>query len=271
MVEKTLKSLGQTIACAKRSQEWKGKYIIDDESYDIRGLLFVYNHDNQSNKDFYDFFFPPKPIKGKRAAAIKIDKLGIERDIQIHIIEPKAINYMITINADIEHLISNKKFPSEYNEYGFYYPQLTLHKSSQNHLNKPATIELITSPYLIIKHKKTKTYDREGKEQVHYCEGYLIYYNREGNEDMEFLYLLDALSNFQIFDGRNLIRIRVTSENRNPSLKSTFIRALKNYANAWGLEYDESKDIMNQFNIQIESVNTVKKFMCPEEMSWDIE
>lgn len=55
-VESSLKSLANTVACAKRSQLWQEKYIIDSESYEIRGLLFVYNHDNLSTTDFYDFF-----------------------------------------------------------------------------------------------------------------------------------------------------------------------------------------------------------------------
>lgn len=176
---------------------------------------------------------------------------------------------MTTINADLDYLISRKQFPSIENDYGFYYPQLTLHKSSQHDLNKPATIELITSPYLIIKHNDTVSYNCNAELTLHYDKGFIIYYNRHGKEDMEFLYLLDALSNFQIFDGKNMIRIRVTHPSKNPSLKSVFVRALKNYANAWGLKYDEDKDIMAQFNIQIDSIETVKKFICTEEFSWE--
>jgi len=268
-IEAGLSSLAKSIACAKRSPDWQEKYIIDNNNYEIRGLLFVYNHDNESTKDFYEFFYPPKPQSGRRASAVKVDRLGIEKNDQIHIIEPKVIDYMITINTDIEHLIASKKFPDDDDDYGFHYPQLTLHKSSEKHLNKPATIELITSPYLIIKHNETITYNKNGDEQKHYDKGFLIYYNREGKEDMEFLYLLDALSNFQIFDGDNKIRIRVTNRNNVPAIKSVFIRALKNYANAWGLAYDEDKDIMKQFNIEINSINTAKKFVCTQEITWD--
>lgn len=268
-VESGLKSLVKTVACAKRSSSWQKKYLIDEESYEIRGLLFVYNHDNLSTANFYDFFYPPKPKSGKRASAVRVDKLGIEKNDQIHIIEPKVIDYMTTINGDLDHLISHKQFPDAENDYGFYYPQLTLHKSSQHDLNKPATIELITSPYLIIKHNETVTYNSNAERTVHYDKGFIIYYNRHGKEDMEFLYLLDALSNFQIFDGKNQIRIRVAHLEKNPSLKSVFVRALKNYANAWGLEYDEDKDLLKQFNIQIDSIETVKKFVCTEEFSWE--
>ena len=268
-IEDALKSLSKTISCAKRSQQWQDRYLLNSSSYDIRGLLFVYNHDNKSTKDFYEFFFPEKPKTGKRASAVNVSSLGLEKNSQIHIIEPKIINYMMTISSDLDNLISNGKFPFENDDYGFHYPQLTLHKTENNDINKAATIELISSSYLIIKHNDVFKYDNKGVKNITYKKGYIIYYNREGNEDMEFLYLLDALSNFQIFDTKNKIRIRATHPNKNPSIKSVFTRALNKYADAWGLQYDENKSILEQFEIEIESISTVKQFHCAEELSWD--
>ena len=53
-VRTALKSLCMTIDCARVSSEWRTKYSVDEsESYDVRGLLFIYNHDNLYANSFY--------------------------------------------------------------------------------------------------------------------------------------------------------------------------------------------------------------------------
>lgn len=118
MIEAALSSLSNTIACARYSQDWREKYNICVGDSEVRGLLFIYNHDNDFENNFYDFFDPPKPIGGKRKPkSVKLDNINISEGQQIHIIEPKSISYMLSIISDMNELIRDNQFPRE--EYGF--------------------------------------------------------------------------------------------------------------------------------------------------------
>ena len=51
-IKNAIESLGLSVDCAEISSEWEDYYGINDEySYDVVGLLFIYNHDNE----FHDF------------------------------------------------------------------------------------------------------------------------------------------------------------------------------------------------------------------------
>lgn len=264
-IEKALISLGNTIDCAQNSEEWLTKYQTTIGNYEVRGMLFVYNHDNQSKKDFYEFFYPPKPKKGNRNKAVKLDKINIPKGKQIHIIEPNLINYMMKITSDMTELHAEESFPLDC--YGFYYPELTYHKVLVSDEYLPATIELISSPFLIIKHGDVKKYNiKTSKLDIVYDEGYLVYYNRSGEKDLEFLYLLDTLSRFQILNGTNRIRIRCAYLKPSPSIKSNFQRAIEKYAHDWGYD-DEYKKYLN--TIEINTIPSYKEFYCTQEISWD--
>ncbi|WP_219017690.1 hypothetical protein [Shewanella algae] len=265
MIEAALISLADTIDCAQNSPEWLEKYQISHSNYEVRGMLFVYNHDNKSKKEFYEMFYPPKPEGGKRRKkSVKLDKVTLTENKQIHIIEPRLIDYMMTIVADLNELISELKFPRE--DYGFYYPQLTYHKVTNNRINHPATIELLASPFLIIKHGAVLEYNRkDGKENTVYPEGFIVYYNRKGELDLEFLYLLDTLSKYQVLDGKNLIRIRIADQERSPSVKSCFKRAIEKYAHDWGYD-EETKQYLDKIELFV--VPLTKEFYSAEEISW---
>lgn len=146
MVRNALKSLGNTIECARSSPEWKAKYNFTEDA-DIRGLLFVYNHDGDYDKNFYDIF-RSSPEKGIEKAQGKIDisNLPISKGQLLHIIEPKTINYMLTIINDSASLHADGTFPET--EYFFYYPELTLHKTKLPKEDRPATIDSYRRPIL---------------------------------------------------------------------------------------------------------------------------
>ncbi|EMJ2903648.1 hypothetical protein [Yersinia enterocolitica] len=267
MIEKALSSLAETVYCAEFSESWKEKYHTCVGKSEIRGLLFVYNHDNDYKHDFYDYFYPPKPITGNRSAAVNLDNINLSENQQIHIIEPKVINYLMSITADMNELIYEKKFPQ--NEYGFYYPQLTYHKVIVSEEYLPATVETLTAPFMVIKHGPVIEYNRElGIDEHKYPPGYVIYYNKPGDTDMEFYYLLDTLTNYQILNGRNRIRIRVAAKDKNEAIRSNFIRALEKYSFDWGYDEEARK---NLFSIELHLVPIVKEFYSKQSISWEIK
>ncbi|EBG5777550.1 hypothetical protein F8W89_17790, partial [Salmonella enterica] len=157
-IESALASLAKTIECARYSPEWSEKYNFSQIDCEVRGLLFVFNHDNQLQHDFYEFFNPPKPAKGRRDKAVNLEKIPLSAGQQIHIIDPFLINYMLAITNDMNDLIAKKEFPDE--EYGFYYPQLTFHKVAVTEKYLPATIEVLSSPFMVIKHGAVYKFNR---------------------------------------------------------------------------------------------------------------
>lgn len=266
MIENSLNSLGKTINCAKRSKEWAKKYSTQPGLSEVRGLLFVYNHDNDFKHNFYDFFYPPKPDKGRRATAVNLENIKLTTGQQIHIIEPRTITYLMSVVGDMNELIAECKFPR--NEYGFFYPQLTYHKVLNAEEYLPATIETLTSPFMILKHGAVKEYDSSKDKLVEvYPDGYVVYYNGKTNSDLEFYYLLDLLSNYQILNAKNKIRIRVASIDKDESLNSHFVRAREKYAMDWGYDEDMKKYLDS---IEIFSVSIQKEFYSSEERSWGL-
>lgn len=266
-IEGALKSLAQTIECAQYSPEWAEKYNFSQIDSEVRGLLFVFNHDNQLQHDFYEYFNPPKPRSGRRNKAINLDKIPIGAGQQIHIIDPFMINYMLTITNDLNELIANSQFPKS--DYGFYYPQLTFHKVTVVDKHLPATIEVLSSPFMIIKHDAVYEYndDKKMKEEVH-PEGFVIYYNRKGDDDNEFFYLLDLLSNYQILDGKNKIRIRLAFREKYDSVVSNFRRGIEKYAHEYGLD-ENAKKMLD--GIEFKVISAVKEFYSSQVISWDLK
>lgn len=264
-IENALASLAKTIECAQYSSEWEEKYNFAQINCEVRGLLFVFNHDNQLQHDFYEFFNPPKPIKGNRDKAVNLEKVPLCENQQIHIIDPYLINYMLAITTDMNDMIARKEFPDE--EYGFYYPQLTIHKVAVTEKYLPATIEVLSSPFLIIKHGAVIRYNSAKKiEEEVFPEGFVVYYNKIGNSDNEFFYLLDVLSNYQILDGINKIRIRLAYREKDQRILSHFQRGVEKYAHEYGLD-SEAKKRLEDLDVQV--ISTVKEFFSAEVLSWE--
>lgn len=261
-VRKSLQSLAKTIDCARVSQEWKIRYDIFSEKTEIRGLLFIYNHDGEFDENFYRFFY--KDEKNQKRQIIKTESLPLSRDQQIHIVEPALINYMTTLIGDINQLHQEGSFPKQ--SYYFYYPDLYLHKAHGIKENRPATIEMINSPYLIIGHDDVKSFNEEkNRVEITYSKGFVIYYNRPGSTYNEFLYLFDTLSKYQILDSESLIRIRVANSKYHQDIRSNFNNAIMTYANAWG--FDETKrEKLNRIEFGV--VETRKTRFSQVELGW---
>ncbi|HAS6381092.1 TPA: hypothetical protein RQJ86_002189 [Vibrio vulnificus] len=266
-IETALISLSRTIDCAENSSEWQEKYAVPHGDFEVRGLLFVYNHDNKQQEEFKNFFYPQirSKQKGRPHKPVDLTAINLSEGKQIHFIEPMLINYLMSITADINEMIRLKTFPSQ-GEYGFYYPDLTFHKVSSSETYYPATVELLSSPFMIVKHDSVFEYNRAKKEEEKkYKEGYVIYYNRKAETDTEFLYLLDLLSKYQILRGDSKIRIRVLQSNATARAKSHFKRAIDKYAYEWGYD-DDRKNRLNEIELQL--ISHCRSFYTSENIGW---
>jgi hypothetical protein len=131
---------------------------------------------------------------------------------------------------------------------------------------RPATIEMLSGPYIIIEHDAVLKYDEiEGGIVERHPSGFIVYYNRPGNSTHEFMYLLDTLSNHQILDSDCSLRIRVACDTPSQNIRSNFDAAKKMYGLDWG--FDEYK--MKKINrIEFALIENRQKSFLPTNIGW---
>ena len=265
-IRSALKSLAQTIDCARSSEDWNSRYNLKNENCEIRGLLFVYNHDGDYDKAFLELF-KPKQYKTATEEAEAVEKsanlasLPLESDMFLHIAEPRLISLMTTIRADVNRLIAEGTFPRK--NYRFFYPDLKLHKTHGDEYARPATIEMISGPFMIVEHDKVSPSD---EITAPYSDGTVIFYNREGKSAEEFLYFIDTLSNLQLLKGTHPIRIRVVHDSPSKDLRSHFQRAIEMYIAEWGFDMSKRDRLES---IELEIVEIVRTRFSSVELGWD--
>ncbi|WP_059004160.1 hypothetical protein [Pseudomonas syringae] len=244
-VRDAFKSLGMTIECARESESWREIFSIDtSEEYEVRGLLFVHNHDHGYQSAFYNLI-----------DTLGFDSIPIPPNVCMHYFGPDDIMRMYSICNDIMRLISQKKISSEYT---FYYPDLVMLHRQGDVWGQPATVEALTSPYLILQHKAVSG---DTSAQV----GYVVYYNREGASSSEFEYFLDSLSRYQMLESGKKVQIRVTCRTPHKDLLSNFSKAKEKYARMWGFD-----PIREQIlgDIKITPIASVVDTYSPGWMGW---
>jgi hypothetical protein len=82
-IASAIESLALTLECAELSEEWREKFVHDEKSYEIAGLLFIYNHDGEYDKDFDQIL-----------AKVNHEKLKIPKDSKIFIFGPSHIRWL---------------------------------------------------------------------------------------------------------------------------------------------------------------------------------
>ena len=237
-----IESLAMTVECARNSENWRTKYSVPaDEDCEVRGLLFVHNHDGQYLNDFSE------TVRKTNLATIPVPA-----NVYVHFIGPHDINRLFTIANDIMRLQHQNTLPSQYS---FYYPDLVMWRRHGDVFSQPATIEVLTAPYSII------TYETGDKSPP----GFLIYYNRNGATVDEFVYFLDSLSRFQMLEPGKLIRIRIVSKSPHDDFMSNFKAATEQYSKAWG--FDEARTQLLQ-DIKVERVTAVASSYSAPFIGW---
>lgn len=215
-IRDAFKSLGMTIECARESDSWRTVFGIDvSEEYEVRGLLFVHNHDHEYRSVFGDLI-----------EKVGFDSIPVPPNVCMHYFGPDDILRMFSVCNDIMRLISQKKLSEDYT---FYYPDLVMQHRQGDVWGQPATVEALTSPYLIIQY-------RPGPDAGNIQAGYIVYYNRPGASTEEFEYFLDSLSRFQMLESNKSVQVRVAYRDPNKDLVANFNRAKEKYARMWGFD-----------------------------------
>ena len=93
-----------------------------------------------------------------------------------------------------------------------------------------------------------ETKDRSGQLKTTQA-GFVIYYNRPGNDPYEFVYLFDTLSRYQILNGEHNIRLRLAHYEPDPDVISHFEKAKDIYIRSWGYD-DNKKNILDRISVK---------------------
>jgi hypothetical protein len=232
-IASAIESLALTLECAELSEEWREKFVHDEKSYEIAGLLFIYNHDGEYDKDFDQVL-----------AKVNHEKLKIPKDSKIFIFGPSHIRWLDNIRHDLSGLYSEHLLPHE-DQWSFYYPDLVRKKKIQAS-GRAATLEMLSDPYIILSYPSFESRPP----------GYVVYYRGSGKRAEEFLYLLDHLTHYQMVKSSIDIRIRMLDADENAPAK--FSRAIDEFIeNFDGEDSDLAKllraikfDIMPQVSSQ---------------------
>jgi hypothetical protein len=250
-IRKALRSLATSVECAAICRDWSEKYVLDEkEKYEVRGLLFVANHDNKAPKKFDESITKIDPLN-----------LGVARMQFLHVLGPMAISRLFSIAADIKIAIQDGELSQHYR---FFYPDLTLwkrHTADDERIG--ATIEMLMSPYFILRHGELRSELRHDEVQLR--RGSLVYYSREGSTVEEFTYLLDSLLRFQLVNAHEQVRIRVYNAAPAPNMKSNFEKAKIRYCADWGFEGSREEEIMA---ISIDTMSRLEPNYSPDIIGW---
>ena len=241
-MKNALVSLSKSVECANVSSDWQDKFLVDDSTSNVKGLLFVYNNDNLFDKDFPTYL-----------SDVSLKQVKLTESNQIIIFGPDKINHLLNIVNDIKNFIAQGVIPSK-DDYTFFYRDLFLHKAHGDEWNQPATIEALTSPWVIVKYKVPENRN----------DGYIVYYNREGKTVDEFVYLLDSLSHLQLLLNEAPIHIRLMNPSNNA--KNNYLKAKKSYLNTWG--YDAARE-KHLDRIEVHSINIVQTTYNPMEIGME--
>lgn len=203
-VAAAIESLALTLECAELSAEWQEKFVHEEKSYGVVGLLFIYNHDGDYDAGFDEIL-----------AKVNREKLNIPRHSRIFVLGPRDIRWLDNVRLDMKELYSDHELPHE-DHWSFYYPDLVLRKKVQVSA-RAATLEMLTGPWIILSHPAHDTKPA----------GYVIYFRGPGKHAEEYLYLLDHLMHYQMVKREISIRVRALEPDENAPAQ--FKRAVDEY------------------------------------------
>lgn len=216
-----VESIAKQVACAEISDEWRAKYIHNGVTPAVSGLLFVYNHDGEYDKDFQQH------LKGVQQAA----KLDLPRGSKLVVLGPEDIFWLDNVRYEICQMRGRRTggLPLPDPEHcKYFYPQLVRRKNLQLDHAKAATLEMLTSKLIVLEYTRPNAPDHKGV---------VLFYRGKGAAAEEFTYLLDYLRHFQLL--QEDIDIEMKLLDASPLAAAMFQKAIQSYVE--GLSSGDAK------------------------------
>jgi len=248
-VRAAVESLAKQVACAEKSDEWRDLYAHDHVTYTVTGVLIIYNHDGEYDANF-----------GEHLKSVHSDRLDMPKDSKLVVLGPKDVFLLDNIRFDIRQLRGvggpDGLPPQKFCRY--FYPQLAERANVQGEAARAATVEMLTSPWVILEHTAP---DEKA--------GVVVYYKREGKGTDEFIYLLDYLRQRNLL--KDDIRVRVRVVHGDAGCTVNFQKARQRYQEEMGLS-DSHTDLARHIDaIEIERLEQVKSIFSSEAIGMGYE
>lgn len=208
-VQGAIESLARQVACAEKSDDWRKLYIHDHVSPEVCGLLFVYNHDGEYDKKFSGLL-----------SKIKVEKLDIPKGNKLVALGPEDIFWLDNVRYEICQMRGKSgadRLPDR-EHCRYFYPQLVRKANVQVEKARAATLEMLTSPWIILEYKKSQGSDRRGV---------IVFYRRRGATTQEFMYLIDYLRHYQVLSENTDVQIKALETE--PIAPAQFQKAVQQY------------------------------------------
>lgn len=192
-----LHSLANATNCANASEEWSKFYTIDGELRRTHGLLFIYNHDGEYDKNFLETL-----------EKVRFEQVPVTKNNRVYVFSPQMVSYLTTVAQDIRVFYAGGTF-------GFRYPDM-IFSHPRHHELPVAAVEYLLGPWQVVSGKKS-----DGRPQLN------IYYYGQGNSSDEFKFMIDYLFRFQLVED---VPISVRLPHAGEDASRNFLKAKTEYA-----------------------------------------
>lgn len=179
-VSGAIKNLIKSVECANTSEDWQELYVYSQAQFDVRGMLFIYNHDNEYDPEKFT----------ELLLSVDQKNLALEEEDLVFVWGSGRISFLASIAMDLALLRHRKKI----GDLLAYYPDMVLNRP-RTPLARSVTAETLSSNLI--------TFSSNQSKKV------VIYYNGTANNSEEFEHIIEYLFNYQlIIDPETVVEIR---------------------------------------------------------------
>lgn len=211
VVKDAVLSLADQVTCAEISETWQKRYVHGSSTFDISGLLFVYNHDNEFHRSF-----------DALVSDIRPEDINLPRKSRLYVLGPEDINWLQRVARELQQMRGeedeSKRLPPR-ERCAFYYPQLVRNAAVRGERARAATMEMLKSPWIVMEH-----FDENEARQ-----GFLIFHRRKTSAE-GLMYLIDYLRRHEMIESKTRIEIKVQPDDDEAS--SNLQKAVQEYVSS---------------------------------------
>jgi|GEM_PF-5576138 len=197
-IKSAITSLGKSLRAAVNSDEFQKR--LPGDGGKISALFFVYNNDDDYDKDFEGLLSANMP-----------SPLDIPLTASLYIFGPSNIRFLLDVYNDLQKVYGESDVSS--GRFRFYYPNLVSKVPDKNEWHT-ATPEMLLSPYIpVIYDKEVRMKQEDGSCLVTQKKQIQLYYRGPGSTYEEFCFILDYLFRYSIIDDCASVSIRIPGAN----------------------------------------------------------